>query len=241
MRAPDGSGTAGDLVFAGIDGCPGAWFGVIARANGVHCVREVRLASLCDAFADASAIFIDIPLGLPVRQPRSADRLARKLLTGRASSVFPVPCRAAVYATSWEEACDENVRELGSRLSKQSWNICNKIREADELGHPLLYEAHPEICFQHLAGAPLVHGKKRPAGCAERLGLLPAAFQQAYAEAVAQWRRKDLARDDILDACALAVCGPALTAHAPDPPEVDARGKAMAIRVTPGQLASIAT
>ena len=212
---------------------------MIGRVDGIVGLREARLADLCDAFADATEIFIDIPLGLPSVEPRTADRLARKILKGRASSVFPVPCRAAVYADSWEQACVENERSLGRRLSKQSWNICNKIREADNLGHPLLREAHPEICFQHLAGGPLAQGKKHPAGRAERLAALPEAYRQTYADAVACWRRKALAHDDILDACALGACGSELTSRLPDPPEKDARGKAMAIQVTPDQRDSV--
>ena len=223
-------------VLAGVDGCPGGWFGVIKRGARVDCVREQRLTDLCHAFTDADAVFIDIPLGLPNAKPRAADRLARQLLPGRTSSVFPVPCREAVYASTWETACAANEARLGRRLSKQSWNICNKIREADELREARLFEAHPELCFQALAGKPLMHSKKRAEGHAERLALLPADFRVAYEYALRSWPRKEVARDDILDACALASTAPLLTATVPDPVEFDARGGQMAIRVTRYQL-----
>ena len=220
-------------MFAGVDGCPGGWFGVAHRTGGVDMHRAECLADLCAHFADIHQIFIDIPLGLPSSEPRQADALARRVLRGQSSSVFPVPCRAAVRAGSWEEASAINASVLGRRLSKQTWNICRKIREADELGEVRLREAHPEIAFRSLAGAPLA-GKKTAEGRATRLALLPSVFQDLYERAVADWPRRLLARDDILDACALALVAPDMTATLPSPPECDALGRPMAIWVPPG-------
>ncbi len=220
-------------VLAGIDGCPGGWFGVISRAGRLDMHRSASLAGLCMEFADARTIYIDIPLGLPRDRPRAADRLARQALTGQASSVFPVPCRAAVYAPSWQAACEINAVHLGTRLSKQTWNICPKIREADGIANPALREAHPEICFRYLAGGPLGARKKTRAGQAARLAVLPAAHRDLYHEALRQWPRRELARDDVLDACALAAAAPELSATLPAPPEVDSCGRAMAIWVPP--------
>jgi predicted RNase H-like nuclease len=57
-------------------------------------------------------------------------------------------------------------------------------------------------------GRPMVYAKKKPQGSVERWVILNRIYPQTEAVvelALSSFRRKDLARDDILDAIALAV------------------------------------
>ena len=186
-------------------------------------------------------ILIDIPIGLKAdgRAERRCDPEARKLLGPRRSSVFPAPCREAIYASSYQEACDINQRLTGKRLSVENWNIIPKIREMDCLlsddasAKGRIREIHPELCFWGLAGRPMQHAKKRSEGLSERTQLLQSIYPQTadiIAHALSTYRRKDVARDDILDALAGAVTG-LMGGHnlasIPQEPEFDERGLRM--------------
>lgn len=121
-------------------------------------------------------VVIDIPIGLPECGPRPCDQAARKIVGGkRASSVFPVPCRAALSAAS-ERASEINFRKTGKRLSKQSQAILDRIKEVDQLMIPALQahvrEGHPEVIFAKINGGPLKHAKKSKAGEGERVRLV---------------------------------------------------------------------
>ena len=78
-------------------------------------------------------ILIDIPIGLKTggSGERLSDLGARSILKARKSSIFPVPCREAIYAKTYKEACEVNERLTGKRISKQAWNIVPKIRDVD--------------------------------------------------------------------------------------------------------------
>jgi predicted RNase H-like nuclease len=66
-----------------------------------------------------------------VQGERLSDLGARRILKARKSSIFPVPCREAVYMESYEKACEVNEKLTGKRISKQAWNIIPKIRDVD--------------------------------------------------------------------------------------------------------------
>ena len=71
-------------------------------------------------------------------------------------------------------------------------------------------EIHPEFCFWGLAGRPMQHAKKRTEGLVERTQLLQSIYPgttDIIDHALSTYRRKDVARDDILDALAAAVTG----------------------------------
>jgi predicted RNase H-like nuclease len=160
-------------------------------------------------------ILIDIPIGLPDNGIRECDVEARKLLKKRAASVFPVPCRQAIHADTYKKACRINKKILGVMLSVQTWNISGKILEVDDLlcknekARRCVRESHPEICFWALAGQrPMTYYKKSDRGFAERLKLLKRINPETeiiLKSAMKRFLRKDLARDDILDAIALGI------------------------------------
>ncbi len=196
------------MTRAGVDGCPGGWFAVVSKRGANTFQVFPRFLDLLGALPDAR-ILVDMPIGLLEQDTRQVETLARKLLGPRRSSVFPVPCRAAVYSSSYAEACEVNQRMLGCKISKQAWNICPKMRELDQaLPHARgqVRESHPELNFALFSGRPLVHGKKSRQGIDERLGILEPLLRNCrsfYEEARSAYPRGQLRPDDILDAMVL--------------------------------------
>lgn len=225
----------------GVDGCKAGWFYVCLAPGRSEFGVAPTLLDVARQSATNTAIFVDIPIGLldAGASERVCDVEARRVLSpARASSVFPTPCRAAVYASSYEEAQGRNRAALGKGLSKQSWAISPKIREVDELlsrepqYRGRIREIHPEVCFWGLAGAPMVHAKKTRLGFKERLSVLQRHVPDASALAGAAFLEHggfEAGRDDVLDALVAALCASRHEAclTLPDTPLKDACGLAM--------------
>ena len=105
-------------------GAGGPGGGVAGSNPGANAPAPAVAALL--AVADRGRLYVDMPIGLPDWE-RQLERLARKCLSVRPGSIFSVPCRQAVYSTSYESACDINAEITGKKLSKQSWYLCDKI------------------------------------------------------------------------------------------------------------------
>ena len=99
----------------------------------------------------------------------------------RRSSVFPVPTRDALGATSFADV---------RGLSIQGWHLVPKIREVDACWESRVVECSPELTFAVLAGAPMQHNKRTPEGRAERLAILGDV----------ETRARGAATHDVLDA-----------------------------------------
>jgi predicted RNase H-like nuclease len=231
------------MKYIGVDACKKGWFAV--SINPVErCEIGIfeTFGDLWNSLKGNALILVDIPIGLSDSGKRRCDVEARKRLKKRAASVFPVPCRQAIQADTYKLACRINQKILGVKLSVQTWNIADKIREVDDLlcsdgkARQYIRESHPEICFWALAGGrPMAHYKKTGRGFAERLNLLkgitPAAEKIAN-YAINEFLRKDLARDDIIDAIVLAVSASAgmnALASIPANPPSDTMGLPMEI------------
>jgi predicted RNase H-like nuclease len=229
-------------MFVGVDGCRAGWFAIALTKGSMWQVNTFPdVASLWAHYNQASMILIDIPIGLREEgvQERRCDPVARKLLGPRRSSVFPAPCRSAAYAESYREACEVNEKLTGRRLSMESWNITPKIREVDcllsndEAARARIREIHPELCFCGLAAHPMRHPKKRPEGLAERTRILQSIYPPTAAvikHTISAYRRKDVSRDDILDALCTALTamlGEQKLTSIPQPSEFDSRGLRM--------------
>ena len=201
----------------GLDGCPAGWV-VTALSSNNDCDFAVY-GSLSEwwSVVDSTIHFalIDIPVGLLAAQAaRDCDANLRKHLGRRRSSVFAVPVREAVFAEDYRQACAINAAATGKKFSIQSWNIVPKIREADRLldqqprARTSVAESHPEWAFMQLTGSPMQHNKKTEAGYQERMAALLRARPQAVDEVEAglrAFKRKQVRRDDLVDAYALAV------------------------------------
>src|SRR5215470_12049119 len=147
-------------LLAGVDGCRAGWVVVVARCDAQD--AQEHQVHICARFDDVlclepapAVIAVDMPIGLlaaPQPGGRDCDRLARRLLGRRASSVFTPPPRPLLEATHYEQV-------RGHGLSIQAFNIMAKMREVDRVMTAALqqrvYEAHPELAFQFLADHPL--------------------------------------------------------------------------------------
>ena len=228
--------------FTGIDGCRAGWLSVTLRSHDDWTIQTY--ATIGEAWAELSnveLILIDVPIGLvdAGAQQRKCDAEARKLLKSpRASSVFTPPSRPALAYGSREEASEANFKLTGRKIGVQSWGIAPKIREVDEFlraesdARHKIREAHPELVFWALNDRKAMkHKKSRQVGYDERLRVLSRAFPRAEAvvnEALSSFARKDVARDDVVDALALAITGLAGDVQTiPATPELDNAGLAM--------------
>ncbi|MFP4164384.1 MAG: DUF429 domain-containing protein [Chitinispirillaceae bacterium] len=202
----------------GVDGCRGGWFSVFLFSSGEWKVGVYPdLNALWHEWKSAAQrILVDIPIGFPDSglMERSCDLLARKILGAqKKSSVFRVPCRKALYSDDYQTANSINRRLTGKGISKQTFHIVPKMRDADKLlrstpeARSVFRESHPEICFASFAKKHMEYAKKCSSGLEERLALLKELLPHAediFRYSVADFRRKDVARDDILDAMVMA-------------------------------------
>ncbi len=229
----------------GIDGCHKGWF-LVSIINNKNWTIDIcsDIQQVWDKHQDSKLILIDIPIGLPYSTSRLCDIEARKVLKERRSSVFPAPSREAVYAHNYEKANKINHQLLGKKLSIQAWNISNKIREVDKLlleedSRSKIRESHPEICFWSFAGGrPISYPKKSEQGLQERLEVLQNIYPYSktiFNSGVEKYRCKDLAKDDILDAIALAITSSSPSESLctiPEQPERDLKNLPMEIVYT---------
>lgn len=206
-------------TFIGIDGCRAGWFCVVLGEGDGWSYRLAPDARAVGVLAvEADSGLIDIPIGLidAGADGRQCDREARQLLGGRrAASVFSAPARRTLAATGYPDALQRNREATGRGLSKQSWNIVPKIREIDALLRDnralrgVLREAHPELCFLTLNGKQAMqYNKKRREGQQERLRVLQRYFPHGHVlfeQASREFLRRQVARDDIIDAMVCAV------------------------------------
>ena len=178
-------------VVGGLDGCPGGWVLATVPVDNAKAEFEISvLHSLEPVLGELAAgrmvcAAIDIPIGLSDREPRSCDVAARRALGPRRSSVFPAPARAVLGASSYAEACALSRRACGKGVSKQLYNILDKIRTVDAVQTPRLqdrlFEMSPELSFAELTGRPMAANKRTTEGRAARLQALtsPSAFGKA--------------------------------------------------------------
>ncbi|SEB47314.1 Predicted nuclease (RNAse H fold) [Nocardioides exalbidus] len=194
----------------GVDACPGGWVGVVLDTDLSPRVRTA--ATITDLLAlvrethDVRVIAIDIPIGLPDAGGRLADAEARKVLVGKASSIFSTPVRAALEAETYEAGRAANLAATDGRtsVSAQAYALREKVLQVDAWvrGRPgaQVIEVHPELSFTRMAGAPVLERKKDADGVRVRREVLA-----AHGIVAPPWfRGAGFGEDDLLDACAAA-------------------------------------
>ena len=203
----------------GIDGCPAGWLSIQAGEQyGWKIELFPTIQDLWNVHSHSDLILIDIPIGLKDEgdAPRLNDSAARKYLAPKRSScIFPTPCRKALYASSYIEANKINKTLTGKGLSKQSWNICPKIREMDQFlqknkeAREVFIESGPELCYSILNdNKPMEYYKKTRQGMQERLFILKSYCKckdNPLVIGLEKFKRKDVSKDDIMDAWILAL------------------------------------
>jgi len=200
-------------MYLGIDGCPGGWVvAMIDRDGKLSHLLISSLNDLPDTFVQLA--LIDIPLAFADHSYRPCEIAAQSLLgPKKRASIFLTPHRSAVFANDYLKANWLNRLHLGKGLSKQSWNICNKIKEATLFtthrpDFPL-FEAHPELCFYFLNNCePLLSKKSLSEGAADRLKIIvdyDASYVQVITDTIKNTKRKEVKLDDIIDATILSI------------------------------------
>ncbi len=185
----------------GIDGSARQW-GVVALVDGRFAEAEIvaSLALPSPIFDAADAIGIDIPLTSPHTGRRSAESEARRLLTGRSSSVFSTPPADVLAEPNYQAALAKARSKYGYGISAQAFALRHAIADARASGLQL-HEVHPELSFARMNGGPGLAKKKSWAGMQQRLELLgtEGIVLPPDLGPVGQ-----LPTDDLLDACAAA-------------------------------------
>ncbi|NCP84708.1 MAG: DUF429 domain-containing protein [Bacteroidetes bacterium] len=203
-------------IFYGIDGCKTGWILATFQRNSLGFELNVsRLPTLFDLrnhldFSNLNTIWIDIPLGLSETEERFCDKQLRKALGKKGASAFATPIKCAVYATTYQEASNLNFEQTGKKISIQSWNICPKIKEADEFleQNPdlksFIKESHPEYLFQSWR-PDYFESKKTEIGFIQRLEFLDSYLtcSEVVNSFIKMHKRTLFAKDDVTDALAL--------------------------------------
>lgn len=201
----------------GIDGCKGKWVAVALNENSFEVDKFNTIDEICERYSNSDSMIIDMPIGLVENTNEvRPESTARRYLKGKSSSIFNVPCREAVYSDSYEEACNKNRSILGVGLSKQSYNVCSKIREVDEFLNKnpqwknRLLEGHPEVCFAKLNNEkPILENKTKIEGQNRRIDILSRYYEDTD-KVVSKFLNDVKSRkkiDDVLDALCLAING----------------------------------
>jgi predicted RNase H-like nuclease len=195
----------------GVDACRAGWTGIALSGGEAQAYFAPGIRELADrAAADGPllVIAIDIPIGLADAGRRGADVLARRELRGRWQSLFIAPVRAAVEAPDYQAAAAENRRLAGEGLSRQAFALRAKILDVDQWLRPgggapgRVVEAHPELSFAAMAGAPLGSRKITWAGAVQRRALLVQAGIVLDGDLGLAGEQAGV--DDVLDAAAAA-------------------------------------
>jgi predicted RNase H-like nuclease len=223
------------VAVLGVDACKQGWIGLqlgVDLTVRAHCSSTIE--GLVALAGPVSVVAIDIPIGLPELGARQADELARRAVGARSSSVFNTPPRAAIEASTYEEAA-ALCRELcGKGLSKQSYALAPKILEIDAWLHRTdirVVEVHPEVSFATLAGTPLRDPKSSWAGFVLRRQLLADVGIDLAGDLGLSGQR--VGPDDVLDAAVAAWTAARVGRNEhvtiPDPPEIGIDGGVTAI------------
>ena len=218
--------------YVGVDGCKAGWFSVALDENGGYEFEVFKkFRKLVEHYNDAKLILVDIPIGLPGGPGgRECDALAWNMLGyPRNMSVFPTPTRKTVKQAAKEpdqkshQAANDVERRYASRgISIQAFSIAPKINKVDKVMRNLdpdvrskIREVHPELCFWALNGKkPMEYSKKKKPGDVKYFGInerlevldklnVPAC--EIYKKALDCFQRKNVDRDDIVDALVAAV------------------------------------
>jgi predicted RNase H-like nuclease len=217
----------------GIDGCRTGWIAVSFDTDGKREPPRVVTKIETAIALGADRILIDIPIGLPDTKRRDCDLKAREMLGTARSRVFLDVRRPLLRYLADNDYAEANrwAKDDGAGISRQLWGILPKIDEVDRIMRPefqsRIREGHPELSFMRLNGRQAVsHNKKTPEGAKARAELLVQAGFADLDEWVTRLRGTGASRDDLFDACALALS--AIDPHRVEcKQEKDARGLSM--------------
>jgi predicted RNase H-like nuclease len=193
----------------GLDGFSKGWVAVLLDGDRqeISFHRDVAQA-LSPPFDRAG---IDIPIGMTDDGERDCDLLARAKLRPHASRVF-----TGARRWLWQEFRDpdaanrEAERRAQKKVSRQLWHLGTKIMEVDAFIRANaardIREVHPELVFLRLNDNKPLPSKKSEEGDSLRRHLLKRQGLRDLDAWLSDIRIGTGAkRDDVLDACAVAI------------------------------------
>ncbi|OKO76333.1 hypothetical protein AC629_32915 [Bradyrhizobium sp. NAS80.1] len=193
--------------YLGIDGFRFGWVAAWIDDNGDHGFDYSPALARLLAMPHKRAM-IDMPIGLKIDGYRICDLRARERV---GAAVFLGARRGLWTFVDMTAANDHYWRRegRGRGVSRQLWNIRDKIKEVDDIMTPErqagVGEAHPELIFWNLARQRLLERKTSVAGREQRLALL---VEQGFVN-IRKWlghrHGTGIGRDDLIDACACAI------------------------------------
>ena len=153
----------------GVDACAGGWVAVeLDEGRFRSAAAFADFGRVTSAYADARVLAVDIPIGLPSREPRAADLAARAFLGRFRNTVFPTPPRAVLEAASYPDAVRMCTQLTGKGVSRQAFALRARIFDVERHLDSRVVEVHPEVSFRELAGRPLAFSKRTWGGFRER-------------------------------------------------------------------------
>jgi predicted RNase H-like nuclease len=194
-------------VLVGANGSRGDWLTIRLDSSTGQIAAAITPTELLPSL-EFDVLAIDIPIGLADAGERAADRLARKFVGPRRSSVFPSPILPALRCSSRAEASAVTKEIDGRSVAAQAFGLYPKICGVRDLlqRDPHLaqrtLEVHPEVSFAAWASQHLQHHKKTPLGKQERLALIARDFGSEVFQRLQLGSRPRLPDDDVADAFA---------------------------------------
>ncbi|MDC3090395.1 DUF429 domain-containing protein [Paracoccaceae bacterium] len=195
----------------GVDGTSSGWVASIGNSQKKRLSNIKFLESLDELLSDYpdSVVVIDMPIELNEKNYlRECDILAKRYLGKNfQSSIFIPPLKKVLKCNSYEEANKLTKKIAGKGLSKQSWNLKNKINEVQGLckRSNKIYEGHPECSFKMLKNEPLEAKKKSVQGIFERLELLRRVGLDPLSTSLNLENNSGIKIDDVLDSMVLFI------------------------------------
>ncbi len=201
------------VISIGVDGCKGGWIAAILKQGKLIIDKYSSLSEIIQFYPDFDELLIDMVIGLPSSKDHiRPDTYARRIINERTSTIFPAPCRQAVYAKTVSDAYDQNERVLGKKFTPLTVGIIPKMRELDAFlqANPeyknVIKESHPEVCFARLNGKTVLSKKSEIDGVEERVRILSNYIPDLTVNKVAVHAKSLKCNiDDIVDAVCLAV------------------------------------
>jgi predicted RNase H-like nuclease len=218
----------------GLDGFSRGWVAVVIDGDERTISFHAEVADALRGPFDRAGI--DIPIGMTDDGERACDVLARERLRPHASRVF-----TGARRWLWQEFRDPDkanklaLRRGQKRVSRQLWHLGPKIMEVDaflraDRGRDIR-EVHPELVFLRLnGGRPLPPKKSEEGGTCRRRLLKREGFREIDRWLIETRIGTGAKRDDVLDACAVAIAARDPAGHLPEgAPQLDACGLPMQI------------
>ncbi|MGJ5181379.1 DUF429 domain-containing protein [Bradyrhizobium oligotrophicum] len=192
----------------GLDGFRNGWVAVSIAGDrrSISFPADISTA-LAAPFTRAA---IDIPIGMTDDGARDCDELAREKLAPHRSRVFTGARRWLWENYTDPDAANAEAKRRGQKgASRQLWHLGRKIMEVDAYVRAHrdrdIREAHPELVFLRLNGAPLPSKKTKEGAALRRELLVAAGFVEIDDWATRARRGTGAKLDDVLDACAVAL------------------------------------